>query len=160
MKVDPEARVQGFTFEECLAEFPEDEFPALRASLEGASPARSTKIEWLYDGEDGKRYAEFNYTQIFRKVNDDPMEGLRALLEEIEDALVNGERDLEISGREPTGRMGGSKFFESAEARIRPLQQPVLLKGGGKLEWLAEVSADFLYMTRAPETCATCGRPR
>lgn len=146
MEFDKDARVQGFSWEECLDEFPEDEFPVLRRAVDGKKHANSTKIEWLT----ADRRGDFNYTQIFRKpFAGDETAGLYLLLRDIEDALADGERRLDYSGPEPVGYLGGCSFFDSDEPILRPLQDPVLLRGriardSSVAEWLAETSVMFL----------------
>lgn len=53
-------------FEKALSLFPNRRFPLLRRAVKNQKPAFSTKVEWLANDRRGRRYAEHNWTTIFR----------------------------------------------------------------------------------------------
>lgn len=143
LEIHPTDKVQSFSWEDCLNEFP-GEFLALRRAVENGGRARSTKVEWEDD---------FNYTQIFRW----PTEGMASVgdalhkfLDAVNACVIEGVRGLKDTGFGPIGLMGGMKFFGSDDPHLRCLQSPVLLRvDENTWEWLAEVSLEFPTRERA-----------
>lgn len=118
-------------------------FPLVERATEADDipAAFSTKIEWLTENTSGKKFAEFNFTEIFHAPTP---KGVLTLIERAIKAPA-GRLELNLEGAHPRGIMGGiAEFFgddwtllkdDVVELRIlRDLEQL------GTEEWLAELS--------------------